>query len=190
MKKKLWIGLIIFIFLILCGVIYVYSQDNFRFKIEYEVYNYFAFDNGKKIVAKIPKKNTVKYLDEKDFEKAITEKTGIFYLGYPTCPWCRNITPILVETAKEEKMDIYYLNVHDVDTENIQKILEDYLEEDEDGNKHVYVPDVYFVKEGKILSHHLGAVESYKNAFLGMNEEQKSELKNIYLEGIKSILEG
>ena len=62
------------------------------------------------------------------------------------------------------------------------------IEFDNDGNKRLYVPDVYFIKDGKIVYHHLGSVDSYKDAFKGMNNKQLKELKNIYQEGIDLIL--
>ena len=38
--------------------------------------------------------------------------TGIIYLGYETCPWCRNAVPVLLEAASEVGIeDIYYINM-------------------------------------------------------------------------------
>ena len=41
--------------------------------------------------------------------------TGIVYLGYPECPWCRSMVSVLMEAANNTNIStIYYLNMHDV----------------------------------------------------------------------------
>lgn len=189
MKKRVFLILgILILFLVGC-LAYVYFHDNLRFKLEYEVYNNIAFDNGKTISMDIPYDNKVRYVDEKSLKDILTTKTGVVYFGYPTCPWCRNIVPILTNVLTNSKIDtLYYVNVESVSTEGVKDILEEYLKEDAQGNKRLFVPDVYFIQDGKIQDHHRGTVSSYKNAFKGMNEEQKQELSEIYQEGIENIL--
>ena len=83
-----------------------------------------------------------------------------------------------------------YFNKEDISKikKEIINILDDYLRLDEETNTKVLaVPDVYFIKNGKILTHHIGTVDSYKNPYLGMNKKQKEELKKIYNEGIEAI---
>ena len=87
-------------------------------------------------------------------------KTGLIYFGFPECPWCRSILPVLEEAAIENKVaEIAYLNIENIRDvleldENekivttkegsnnyyrILKLLDDYLEEytltDEEGNE-------------------------------------------------------
>lgn len=185
MKKKILISITILIGILIFAVIYISTQDNLRFKLNYEIYNYIPFENGKKIVTKINSKNNVKYIEQEDLERVLTTGTSIIYFGYSTCPWCRNIVAPLIEVTNENNFkNLYYVNVKEVDTKEIIPILEEYLEEDDAGNKKLYVPDVYFIKDGEIKYHHLGTIDSYKNAFLGMNKTQKQELKQIYQQGI------
>lgn len=187
MKKKFLISLILIGILLLVSI-YISTQDNLRFKLDYEVYNYISFENGKKIVTKITSKNNIKYVEQEDLEKVLTTGTSIIYFGYSTCPWCRNIVAPLIDVTNENDFkNLYYVNVKEINTKEIMPILEEYLEEDDDGNKRLYVPDVYFIKDGKIITHHLGSVDSYKNAFLGMNKEQRQELKSIYQKGIDKL---
>ena len=84
--------------------------------------------------------------------------TGIVYLGYTECPWCMAYVPLLNEIAKNEGIEkIYYYNIREDrknNTEFYQKvvsILNDYLNYDEEGKKRIFVPNVTFVKEGKII---------------------------------------
>ncbi|MBE6146848.1 MAG: hypothetical protein E7168_00780 [Firmicutes bacterium] len=192
MKKKLIIILTVIIVLLGIGI-YIYSRDNLRFKISYESINNIEYTNGKKIPVSIPIDNGVKYLTGNKIKEVMTKETGIFYFGYTSCPWCRNAVVPLIETAKENGISkIYYIDTHsssfqDVSTD-VKEVLGDYLETDEEtGQKRLGVPDVYFVKDGEIIGHHIGTVSSYKNPYLGMNKQQTNELKEIYRIFIKEI---
>lgn len=193
MKKKMICGsIIVLMLLVLIGVI-LYQNDSFRFKISYEYINYVEYNNGKKIKVSIPWNNPIKYISEKEVINFFKEGTGILYFGYNTCPWCRNAIPVLIEASQSQEIDtIYYADIHHLNLSSIRKelyqILDSYLEEDEEGNKILAVPDVYFVKEGEILGKHRGTVDSYYNPYQEMKPEEKKELLNIYQEYIKEIV--
>lgn len=89
----------------------------------------------------------------------ILEKgTGVVYLGFPECPWCQAYVPYVEEVAKKVGIDkVYYFNILEDRKNNsekyqkIVKILNEYIPNDEEGNKRVFVPALIIVKEGKIL---------------------------------------
>ena len=89
----------------------------------------------------------------------ILEKgTGIVYLGFPECKWCQRYTKYLNEVAMDMGISkIYYYNIREdrkLNTENYHKIvsiLENYLQNDEEGNKRIYVPSVNALKKGEIV---------------------------------------
>ena len=89
----------------------------------------------------------------------ILEKgTGIVYLGFSECQWCQRYVKYLNEVAKEMGLEkIYYYNIREDRNNNTEKylkivsILEDYLQNDEEGNKRIYVPSVIAVKKGEIV---------------------------------------
>lgn len=191
LKKYLMIVGIILLVILTIALIVTFN-DNLRFKLDYESLNSIPYDNGKKIEVKISWNNPVDYIYQEEVIEVLENGTGIVYFGYNSCPWCRNIVEILLETAKEEKFDkVYYVNTHgalDGIEEELIEILHDYLRENpETGEKVLAVPDVYFIKDGKIIGHHISTVESYKNPYKGMNEEQKKELKKIYQELLEEI---
>lgn len=191
MKKKI---IIISCILLLLGIIVfcLYKNDSIRFKFSYEYVNTVEYSNGKKIKIKVPYDNQIKYLNEKNLLTYLKEETGIFYFGYNTCPWCRNIVPVLIDTAKENNINtIYYIDTYKLDLSNIKDdlfdILGDNLRKNEDGKKVLAVPDVYFIKNGNIIGHHIGTVDSYLNPYKGMNDKQKEELASIYEAFIKEM---
>lgn len=84
--------------------------------------------------------------------------SGVVYLGFPECPWCKAYVPMLNDVAKSVGVEkIYYLNILESRKNNtegyreIVNLLSEYLEYDEEGNKRVYVPAVIALKNGKIV---------------------------------------
>ena len=190
MKKKFFLVLGIILLVLILSFFYIYRNDNLRFKFEYELYNNISYTNGKKIKTDIDVDNNVVYVKEEDVFDVLTSGDSVIYFGYSTCPWCRNMVSLLVDVVKENNVDkLYYVDVENVDTstKEIVNTLDEYLMLDKSGNKRLFVPDVYFVHDGKIVFHHLGTVDSYKNAYKGMSDDEKNSLKEIYQEGIDLI---
>lgn len=178
------------------------TKDSIKFKEEYEKIN-------DSISPKITLKddNPFVYSDAKKIIKVLKSGTGIIYLGFSKCPWCRNAVDVLqyVNTDKilyldmEDKRDTYeVINGNLTKTKEAKKeyyeilnILKDILRDYEivdngvkyqTGEKRVYVPLVIGVLNGEIVGYHAGTVELDDNQKPSdlLNEKQKSELKLIY----------
>ncbi len=152
--------------------------DAQRFKQEYEELN------SSSVNMQISEQNPIKYATINEIFDVLENKTGIVYFGFPGCPWCRNMLPVLLEFAKNNDIDtIYYLNPREVSDEEHSKLidtLKDYLETNANGDLTLYVPDVYFVKDGKIIGHHLSTVSTQTDPYVPLTEEQKEELLKIF----------
>ena len=125
MKKKTKIIILILILLLFGGLLTFFiinnknkkliTEDSLKFKEDYESVN------GKKVSDElsyssldIPKNNPMKYSSYEEIFKILDNGTGVIYLGFPECPWCRNIVPVLIDTALKSKVEtIYYLNIKD-----------------------------------------------------------------------------
>lgn len=154
-------------------------EDSLKFKEEYESAN-------SSITMTIDEDNPIKYATFEEVEQLLTSGTGVIYFGFPNCPWCRNMIPVLFDVAKENNYDtIYYFNPRDIrndDSSEYKRLIEilgDYLLESE-GNKVLYVPDVYFIKNGNIVGHHLSTVDSQTDPSIRLTDVQVQELSNIY----------
>ena len=56
--------------------------------------------------------NVFVYKTLEEINKILKNGTGIVYLGFPECPWCKGYVPYLNEVAKKAKLDkIYYFNI-------------------------------------------------------------------------------
>lgn len=104
--------------------------------------------------------NVFKYVTAKEAIELFKEEQAVVFFGFKECKWCQSYAPILDEYAKENKIDtIYYCDIKEDranNTEDYRQLVEmlgSYLKEDNNGNKRIYVPDVYFIKDGKIAGH-------------------------------------
>lgn len=208
------IAILMIIIIILSSITIVnnkISKDERRFRIDYEKYN------GKKNLAKekyvkikIPENNKIKYISEKETIKLLKNGTGIIYFGFPQSNWSRNMIETLIDVVKEKDFSLYYLNAYGIrdekyksnndiitvkkGTKGYYKILdllgdnvEDYKELEGESLKRLYFPTVVFVKKGKIVLMHTSTVDSHTNNQKKLNNKQKKELREIYLEGINKI---
>ena len=96
--------------------------------------------------------------------------SGILYFGYPSCPWCAEAVVYMNEAAKEVGQSIYYINKKSDDSlenseledEIVEILIQSIdLDEDDEGNPHLYVPEVIVIQDGVIVSHHNGTVEGH-----------------------------
>ena len=102
--------------------------------------------------------NIFVYRSAEEIINILKNGTGIVYLGFPECPWCQAYLPYLNDLAKDLHVEkIYYYNILEDRKNNTKeyqemvKILSDYLQYDEEGNKRIYVPAIIAVNEGKIV---------------------------------------
>ena len=123
--------------------------------------------------------------------------TGVVYLGFPECPWCHAYVKYLNEVAKEVGIEkIYYYNVLEDrtnNTENYQKltkILKGHLQYDEEGNEKIYVPNVSFHIEGKIIGNDYETskdTHGFKEPSDYWTEDEVKELKNTLTKYMKDV---
>ena len=119
-KSAIIIVVIVAMFSVFIGYKY-YKDDNVvvnenakKFKKEYEALNDKVNEtNGKKYpFVKVVNESVVKYSSYEEILEVLKTGTGVIYLGYPECPWCRNLVPIMLSAATEAELDtIYYLNI-------------------------------------------------------------------------------
>lgn len=119
------------------------TNDNERFANEYKT---------------VTKDNVFVYRDINEIINILEKGTGVVYLGFPECPWCKAYVTYLNEVAKEQDAEkVYYYNILEDrknNTKEYQKIIEllgDYAANDEEGNKRIYVPMVIGVNKGQIV---------------------------------------
>lgn len=186
--------------------------DGAKFKEEYEALNGQKNGDGKEYLSmSIEADNPIVYVTIDELMDVLDD-SGIVYFGFPECPWCRNAVPVLLEAAKELKVEkIYYFNAQPYrDTlslnedgtikeetpksEEYQKIYDKLYDSlpvydglNDDTIKRLYFPTVFFIKDGEVIGMHESTVASQTDPYAGMSEGEQQELYNIYAEYIKKV---
>ena len=151
-KKIILISSIVFILLITLLVLFlVFKKNKINKNIDEEKIK-FAEEY------KTTKDNVFTYRTIKEINKIWKNGTGLVFLGFTKCPWCRGYVPIINEVAKKEGLEkVYYFNIYEDrknNTEEYQemvKLLKGFLRYDDEGNERIYAPSLIAVKNGKIL---------------------------------------
>lgn len=125
-------------------------------------------------------------------KKIKNEETFYLVMGFPECPWCQALMPVLNDVAKEyEDNTIYYLNIKEIrDNEESTghskylELEENYFNEAIDLEKNrLNAPTFVKVKSGMMRQYHLNTVDSHvlneNNVLPPLNDDEISELKDI-----------
>lgn len=182
------------ILIIIVTSLFSNNTDGAKFNRSYESYNNKKVDDTHKYQKlKIKKKNKVKNVTIEEAIDILESKTGLIYFGFPNCPYCRGILPILLDTVEKSNLtELYYLDMTNLRDEYkvedgraiqsksadasyyellslLNNYLDDYIVTDENGieyeagEKRLYVPLVVGVQEGFIVEAHNGSVELDEN---------------------------
>lgn len=214
MKKSVKILIILFVIIVMGVLLFTLNffssskditSDEKEFKKEYESFNGNKTpDNKEMLTIKIPLKNKIKYISEKEVLMRLTKGTSIIYFGFPTCPWCRNLVPELLKVNEAYDLQLYYFNALDIrdkkhlsddkkvvtdkegskEYKEILDILGDkassYEGLEDDSIKRLYFPTVVFIKEGEVIDIYEGTVDSQTDPYVELSKKQKEELhKNL-----------
>jgi len=147
-KKKLFIIGGLFLVIIIGVILFLISnkkevKDSIRFANEY---------------GSVSEDNVFVYKNIDEIIKIMEYGTGVVYLGFPECPWCRAYVKYLNDVAIEVGIDeVYYYNILEDRTNNTEEyqkivsILGDNLQYDKEGNYRIYVPNVSFHINGEVI---------------------------------------
>lgn len=144
----------------------------------------------------VSQNNKFEYANIDQVLEILNGGSGIIYFGFPACPWCQAYVPVLDEVSREQNVDkVYYYNPKDIREKNTEEykrittLLGDYLENDKDGNKRLYVPHVFAIKDGKVIGENNDMSTMSGDAKKYFTEEKRSELKTKLTEIISKYSE-
>lgn len=128
-------------------------------------------------------------------KKLNKKESFVVILGFPECPWCQAIMPVLNDVAKESnEKTVYYLYLKEIRDDENHKNHDKYLElvnnhfKDaiDTKNNRLNAPTVIKVEKGIMTKYHIDTVSSHvmneNHVLPALTEEQKDELKNILRE--------
>ena len=126
--KKIFLGilLLLLLFMVFVGILIFKDKkegnaplnaEAILFKNEYEALNNIVNEQSGKVFKEltISPDNPVDILSEEEAVTLLENETGILFMGFPECPWCRNLIPILLQTLENMGIDrLYYLNIKEI----------------------------------------------------------------------------
>ena len=125
------------------------------------------------------------------------KKTFVVFFSFADCPFCNSIIPYVNRAAEDAGQYVGYVNTrsnpewqNNMDIDNydlVVKYFGDYLEKDEDGKEHLYTPDMYFIKNGKIVARHDGVVKGADDPDKPLTTSQEEELMTILAEDFSKL---
>ncbi len=125
----------------------------------------------------------IEFADSLDYVDA----TAILFYSFDDCPYCREAIPVLDELMSEYDYDIYYVHTErdqreegNEDYDRIYSYFKDTIENA--GYDSMYMPSVFFIKDGAIVGYHVGTVDSHDPSVAKMTDEEIQELTDIYRE--------
>ena len=110
--------------------------------------------------------------------------TGIILFGNPEDLKTRSIVETLFMVANDNELDLKYYNPSTYEDNGIDEFadivgaLSAFLPSNDDGEKLLRTPDVYFVKDGEIVGNFYGSIDEFNDEEL--TDEQKEELYDHY----------
>ena len=164
-------------------------SDALAFKLEHEELNGIPNPSNPERIFKdmyIPANNPFRYAEFDEIIQLFENNgTGVVYLGFPICPWCRSFVPVLTNAALEFRLsEILYRNI--LEDRNILELEDGVIYEtraghpgyyrllellgnlapaytglEDDSLRRVFVPALLFIKNGEVIRYQ-GALESFQ----------------------------
>ncbi|MBR3049482.1 MAG: hypothetical protein IKG58_02885 [Bacilli bacterium] len=137
----------------------------------------------------ISEDNPFVYSNIDEILKILDNGTGIIFFADSDCEWCNATAKVFNEALKYKNVDkVYYYNpkkIRDKNTKKYQELIEkikDNLQKDDKDNPYLYLPDIYIVKDGKIIGHNNDTATMNGSVDEALNDKTKKELKDKYLD--------
>lgn len=115
------------------------------------------------------------------------KESFVLFLSFESCPWCNLIIPYVNDAARDAGVLVGYIDTRsnpewksnmDIDNYDIfTEMFSKYLATDEDGKPHLYVPDLYVIKKGKVVARHDGVTPGLNDPSEPMTAEQEEQLR-------------
>ena len=189
------------------------TKDEIKFKTEYESMNNKKWEfegyKGNYLKINIPDNNLVKYATDKNILDLVTNGTHVIYFGNAGCNWCRSAVSVLIDAAKSEELEeIYYYDFFTLRDayeegsnkelvslyESLMNEMGEFIDKTFDDESRVAVkkrlsaPTVVIVSSGKVVDLHYKTVDSHIDYNKDLNDKEKKELKDKYLDMFKKLI--
>ena len=186
------------------------ADDAALWRAEYEALNGQKSASGRLYpTVTVPEGLAVSFPTEDEVLGLFEDGTGVLYFGFPECPWCRTLLPVLAEVLTAHPSVRLYCYDLRADRDEYQTgedgeprqtragtafygallaLLDEWLGPyeglNDDALKRIYMPTLVFLKDGAVLSVHIGTADGQKSGYDPLTDAQRAELKTILEEAV------
>ncbi len=135
-------------------------------------------------------------MDEVDELMENDESFAVMF-SYENCPYCNLLMPYVNEAAAEAGVRVGYIDTRsnpewmsNMDIDDYDKVVDRfgrYLSEDDDGKEHLYTPDMYFIKNGRVKARHDGVTEGADDPEQELTSSQEEQLLKDLAEAFNAV---
>lgn len=104
------------------------------------------------------------------------KKPGIYYYGFPTCPWCLELLPVFDNVLRQQGKKAYVVNTHSEIYTSADNILLENFFVNHTNQKRLTVPFIVIIKNDKKVTTHIGTVSGHNASESRMNNQQNKNL--------------
>lgn len=119
----------------------------------------------------------VRITPRKTLDKMMSKKEGIYYYGFPACPWCQELLPVFNTVLKKKHLKAYVVNVRSKkytseDNIKLKRFFTKYINK----NEKVTVPLIIMIKGNKEIKYHISTVDGHNAKIQRMTSQQFKKL--------------
>ena len=133
-----------------------------------------------------------------EMDKMMKDKESfVVFFSYEDCPYCNRLLPYLNDAAIDAGVHVGYINTRknpewqsNLDIDGYDTVVDRFgkwLDKDDAGKKHLYTPDTYFIKNGKVVSRHDGVTPGADDPSVALTSEQEEQVKSDLAKEFESI---
>ncbi|WP_170236408.1 hypothetical protein [Streptococcus hyovaginalis] len=111
--------------------------------------------------------------------RMIAKKQGLYFYGFPECPWCQESVPLLTKVLEDQQTRAYTVNIHsDNYQEDDARVLEHFYQSHL-GKKSVSVPFLVAINSRGQVKTHVGTVEGHNAKESKLTPKQQEKLAEV-----------
>lgn len=112
-------------------------------------------------------------------KKMVNKTPGIYYFGFPDCPWCQGLVPVFQSVLADEGKQSWVVNIRDksytsTDRRQLASFFKEHRSEPE-----VAVPFVVAISKSGSVVTHVGTVPTHHATQAPLTKEEESQLRQL-----------
>lgn len=105
------------------------------------------------------------------------KKSGIYYFGFPSCPWCQELLPVFNTVLKKNKLKAYVVDTRSSTYTSKDNIVLEQFFIHYINKKRLVVPLIIMINQDGKIKNHIATVPGHNAEMKKMTSSQKRKLE-------------